>query len=120
MAKQAAKSLLDAIDPNASSDDENDQDFTLPEDRPSKRRKSRPDDHISLDEAENKKTELNEEEVIIEKKLKAERQWKEFLEVEEQSKRERLASSSSSGVAHRQGEQSVQITRPRNFAGEII
>jgi hypothetical protein len=122
MANQNSKSLLDAIDPNASSDDEDDQDFSLPETRPSKRRKgSAREDNIHVAaEQEVSASELEREKA--ERLRKADVEWQALLKIEEDAKKERMASSSSLDLARDQiaDEEMVNIRRPRNFAGEII
>lgn len=122
MAKQISKSLLDAIDPNASSDDEDDQDFALPETRPSKRQKGAGREENSSVVVDQELSASDLERAKAERLRKADAEWQALLKVEEDAKKERMASSSSSGLGKDQkaDEEMVEIKRPRNFAGEII
>jgi hypothetical protein len=133
MANKRPQNLLDSIDPNDSSDDENDGDYTLPEEttgaRASKRRKA--EVHVSLDNPEQtelseKDRKIEEEKQRMEKRRKADEEWAALMRVEEEAKRERMGTSSSSASMvddkQEKGEtvRMVEVRRPRNFAGEII
>jgi hypothetical protein len=132
MANKRPQNLLDSIDPNESSDDENDGDYTLPEAttgaRASKRRKAEVQD--SLDNPERtelsqKDRKIEEENQRLEKRRKADEEWAALMCMEEDAKRERMGTSYSSAsmVDDKQNEETVrmvEVRRPRNFAGEII
>jgi hypothetical protein len=132
MANKRPQNLLDSIDPNESSDDENDDDYTLPEEttdaRASKRRKAEVE--VLLDNPERTKLsekdrKIEEENQRLEKRRKADEEWAALMRVEEEAKRERMGTSSSSAsmVDVKQKEETVrmvEVRRPRNFAGEII
>lgn len=132
MANKRPQNLLDSIDPNESSDDENDGDYALPEAttgaRASKRRKA--EVQVSLDNTERselseKDRKIEEENQRLEKRRKADEEWAALMRVEEDAKRERMGTSSSSAsvVDDKQKEETVrmvEVRRPRNFAGEII
>jgi hypothetical protein len=132
MANKRPQNLLDSIDPNESSDDENDDDYTLPEEttdaRASKRRKAEADvllDVIGRTELSEKDRKIEEENQRLEKRRKADEEWAALMRVEEEAKRERMGTSSSSAsmVDVKQKEETVrmvEVRRPRNFAGEII
>jgi hypothetical protein len=132
MANKRPQNLLDSIDPNESSDDENDDDYTLPEEttdaRASKRRKAEVEvllDNPERTELSEKDRKIEEENQRLEKRRKADEEWAALMRVEEEAKRERMGTSSSSAsmVDVKQKEETVrmvEVRRPRNFAGEII
>ena len=122
MANQNSKSLLDAIYANASSDYEDDQDFSLPEARPSKRQKGTARADNSQVAADQQKSAEEVEREKAERLRKADAEWQALLKIEEDAKKERMASSSSLSMGKTQmaDEEMVEIRRPRNFAGEII
>jgi hypothetical protein len=132
MANKRPQNLLDSIDPNDSSDDENDGDYTLPQAttdaRASQRRKAEVEvllDNPERTELSEKDRKIEEENQRLEKRRKADEEWAALMRVEEEAKRERMGTSSSSAsmVDVKQKEETVrmvEVRRPRNFAGEII
>jgi type IV secretory pathway VirB10-like protein len=132
MANKRPQNMLDSIDPNDSSDDENDGDYTLPEattgTRASERRKAEVEvllDNPERPELSEKDRKIEEEKQRMEKRRKADEEWAALMRVEEDAKRERMGTSSSSAsvVDDKQKEETVrmvEVRRPRNFAGEII
>jgi hypothetical protein len=132
MANKRPQNLLDSIDPNDSSDDENDGDYTLPQAttdaRASQRRKAEVEvllDNPERTELSEKDRKIEEENQRLEKRRKADEEWAALMRVEEEAKRERMGTSSSSAsmVDDKQNEETVrmvEVRRPRNFAGEII
>jgi hypothetical protein len=132
MANKRPQNLLDSIDPNESSDDENDDDYTLPEEttdaRASKRRKAEVEvllDNPERTELSEKDRKIEEENQRLEKRRKADEEWAALMRMEEEAKRERMGTSYSSAsmVDDKQNEETVrmvELRRPRNFAGEII
>jgi hypothetical protein len=132
MANKRPQNLLDSIDPNDSSDDENDGDYTLPQAttdaRASQRRKAEVEvllDNPERTELSEKDRKIEEENQRLEKRRKADEEWAALMRMEEEAKRERMGTSSSSAsmVDDKQNEETVrmvEVRRPRNFAGEII